>query len=282
MLMRTLLCLVALLPFTGTLACSTRGADPTPTTAPTETATPRPPSPTPLPTLTPAPSLDVGAAIVVGGDLRVRSAPSTAAPEVRTIPDRTSVIIDAAVEGENWLVGAQTWVTTAPAWTRTWYRLTDGTFVYAAFVFILQPGETSPLAATGSEEKWIDVNVTTQTASAMVGDRAVYSAGVSTGSPAFPSPLGTHRIEDDGRLAVERMTASQAGYTPGQATYDVERVLFTQYFDRTGDALHLNYWRPPEVFGRTATSHGCVGMQLHDAQYFWLFAEAGTRVEIHT
>ena len=77
------------------------------------------------------------------------------------------------------------------------------------------------------------------------------------------------------------MTATQAGYAPGQARYDVERVLFTQYYDRMGDALHLNYWRPTDVFGRTATSHGCVGMQLHEAQYFWLFGEAGMRVEIH-
>ena len=86
---------------------------------------------------------------------------------------------------------------------------------------------------------------------------------------------------DDGRLAVERMTASQAGYAPQQARYDVERVLFTQYFDRGGNALHLNYWRPDAVFGATPTSHGCVGIQLHDAQYFWLFGEPGMRVEVH-
>jgi hypothetical protein len=78
------------------------------------------------------------------------------------------------------------------------------------------------------------------------------------------------------------MTSSQAGYNPQQAQYDVERVLFTQYYTRMGDALHLNYWRPDSVFGNTPTSHGCVGMQLHAAQYFWLFGEPGMRVEIHT
>ena len=109
----------------------------------------------------------------------------------------------------------------------------------------------------------------------------MYTAPVSTGAPDFPSPLGSHHIEKDGRLAVERMTASQAGYSPQQAAYDVENVLFTQYYDRNGDALHLNYWRPKEVFGRTATSHGCVGMQLHDAQWFWLFGAPEMRVEIH-
>jgi L,D-transpeptidase catalytic domain len=219
--------------------------------------------------------------IVVGGDLRVRSGPSTAAAPVKTLRDHAAVQIDAAVDGENVLIGAQTWVASPPDWTRTWFRLMDGTFVYSAFVFIQQPGEASPLTDPGGEEKWIDVDVIKQTATAMVGARGVYTAPVSTGAEPFPSPLGSHRIEEDGRLAVERMTASQAGYAPGQATYDVERVLFTQYYDRSGDALHLNYWRPKEVFGRTATSHGCVGMQLHNAQWFWLFGAPGMRVEIH-
>jgi lipoprotein-anchoring transpeptidase ErfK/SrfK len=263
-------------------ACSGSGT-PVTTATPSASETPTlgPPTLTPFPTFTPTPALSGGQAIVVGGDLRVRSAPSTQSDEVKTIKDLTPLVIDAPVRGENWLVGKQTWVSSVPDWTTTWFRLTDGTFVYAAFVFILQPGEESPLTDGGGAEKWIEVNVTTQTATAMIGDRAAYVARVSTGSPAFPSPLGTHAVEKDGRLAVERMTATQAGYAPGQASYDVERVLFTQYYDRGGNALHLNYWRPKEVFGATATSHGCVGMQLHDAQYFWLFAGAGARVEIH-
>jgi lipoprotein-anchoring transpeptidase ErfK/SrfK len=249
--------------------------------AATATSTPGPPSPTPFATFTPTPEIGVGAAIVVGGDLRVRSGPSTQTEEVGSLEDLARVTIDTAVSGENWLVGDQTWVTTVPGWTSTWYRLTDGTYVYAAFVFVLQPGENSPLTDAAGREKWIDVNVTAQTATAMIGDTPLYVAKVSTGSRSFPSPLGTHRIEEDGRLPVERMTSSQAGYSAQQARYDVERVLFTQYFDRSGDALHLNYWRPAAVFGNTATSHGCVGMQLHDAQYFWLFGEPGMRVEIH-
>lgn len=265
------------------LACGA-GSESSPTSTPTleSTPTPGPPTATALPTFTPTPILSAGTAIVVGGDLRVRSAPSTQSEVVKTIEDHAPVTIAEAVQGENWLVGAQTWVANPPDWTRTWFRLSDGTFVYAAFIFILQPGEVSPLDDPAGAEKWIDVNVTAQTATAMVGDRAVYTALVSTGAPDFPSPIGTHHIESDGRIVLERMTASQAGYAPNQARYDVERVLFTQYYDLNGDALHLNYWRAKEVFGRTATSHGCVGMRLHDAQYFWLFGEAGMRVEIHT
>jgi hypothetical protein len=263
-------------------ACSTAGA-PELTTTPvaSETPTPGPPTATAFPTFTPTPVLSAGMQIVVGGDLRVRGEPSTAGAVVKTLKDRAPVQIDAAVSGENVLVGSQTWLSTIPSWTTTWFRLTDGTYVYSAFVYQQQLGEESPLLDPQGQEKWIDVNVTTQTATAMVGDRAVYTALVSTGSPQFPSPIGTHKIEGDGRIAVERMTATQAGYSAAQAQYDVERVLFTQYYDRNGDALHLNYWRPDSVFGSTATSHGCVGMRIHDAQWFWLFGEPGMRVEVH-
>jgi lipoprotein-anchoring transpeptidase ErfK/SrfK len=247
------------------------------------TATP-PPAPTksPFPTFTPTPALTAGSQIVVGGELRARSAPNTQAPVVRTLPDLAPVQIDTAVQGENVVVGGQRWLSSYPSWGPTWFRLTDGTFVYSAFIFMLQPGEASPLLDPQGKEKWVDVNVSTQRATAMVGDTPVYTALVSTGSPDFPTPLGSHKVEPDGRLAVERMTASQAGYAPGQASYDVQNVFFTQYFDRKGDALHLNYWRPVEVFGRTATSHGCVGLLLHDAQWFWLFGYPGMRVEVHT
>ena len=272
--------LLALLPMLA--ACSGSSPATTSTPPPSETPTPAPPTKTPFPTFTPTPVLSSGTAIVVGGDLRVRAEPNTQSPVVATLKDQSPVQITAFVDGENVLVGNQTWLTTIPSWTRTWFRLSDGTYVYAAFVFISPPDEVSPLTDPHGQEKWIDVNVTTQTASAMIGDKAIHTAPVSTGSPQFPSPLGTHAIEKDGRLPVERMTATQAGYNPAQAQYDVERVLFTQYYDRNGDALHLNYWRPDSVFGHTATSHGCVGIQLHDAQYFWLFGAPGMRVEIHT
>jgi len=261
--------------------CASGEPDPTPTPSATATRTPAPATSTPAPEPTSTPEIGVGAAIVVGGEVRVRAAPTTQSEAVATLPDLTPVTIARAVQGENWLVGTQTWVPTVPDWTTTWYELADGTYIYAAFLFVLQPGEASPLTNPDGAEKWIDVNVTTQTASAMIGDTAIFTAPVSSGSPQFPSPLGSHAVEPDGRIAVERMTSAQAGYDPGQARYDVERVLFTQYYDQKGDALHLNYWRPASVFGRTATSHGCIGMQLHNAQYFWLFAEAGTRVEIH-
>ena len=48
--------------------------------------------------------------------------------------------------------------------------------------------ESAPLADAHGQEKWVDVNLTTQTARAMIGGQAVYTALVSTGAPDFPSP----------------------------------------------------------------------------------------------
>jgi lipoprotein-anchoring transpeptidase ErfK/SrfK len=186
------------------------------------------------------------------------------------------------VKGENWLVGAQTWVTSSPGWASDWHRLEDGSYVYGAFVFVLPEGEVSPFTAGASgQTRWIDVDISDQLARAMVDDEAVFTARITSGAPPFDTPVGTFAAEPDGRVAVERMTAAQAGYEPAQAQYDVERVLFTQYFDRAGNALHLNYWRPSAVFGNRRTSHGCVGLELHEAQYLWLFSMPGIRVEIH-
>jgi hypothetical protein len=255
-------------------------AEPTVEEAPPPTEEPPPPAPTPIPT-PPPPELAPGSGIVVGGDVFVRADPGTMNKSIGSLADNQPVQIVGTVQGENWLVGDQTWVSSTPAWASEWFQIEGGGYVYGAFVFILQPDETSPLTDFGGQEKWVDVNLTEQTARAMVGDQAVHVAPVTTGLPGFETPKGTHYIEPDGRIAVETMTASQAGYSPEQATYDVERVLFTQYFDRQGDALHLNYWRPESAFGAQPTSHGCVGMLLHDAQYFWLFAAPGMRVEIH-
>jgi lipoprotein-anchoring transpeptidase ErfK/SrfK len=254
---------------------------PTPTLAPTEIPTVEPPTLTPEPYSTPVPQLQAGSAIIVGGELRTRPEPSTRNIPIGTLPDQEPVRIAAAVQGENWLVGEQTWVSVSPPWASEWLQLEDGSYVYGVFVFQLLEGESSPLLDFGAEEKWIDVSLSEQTVRAMVGEQVVHVAAATSGAPGFDTPPGTHYIEPDGRIVLERMTASQAGYDPSQARYDVERVLFTQYFDRQGDALHLNYWRADSVFGSAATSHGCVGLRLHDAQYFWLFAQPGTRVEIH-
>ncbi len=133
----------------------------------------------------------------------------------------------------------------------------------------------------GPHEHWVDVNLSQQVAVAMDGSTPVRVVFVTTGGTGWDTPTGTfhvlRRVED------ETMTSSSLGIpidSPGG--YDLKHVMYTQYFTNEGHALHDNYWQPDSVFGSKATSHGCVGMQLGDAHYFWDFLSVGSRVVIHS
>jgi lipoprotein-anchoring transpeptidase ErfK/SrfK len=126
----------------------------------------------------------------------------------------------------------------------------------------------------------IDVNLSTQRATAYEGSTPVYTALVTTGRPGWPTPTGdfaiTYRVYD------ETMSSAGIGIPPdAPGGYYLTGVLYTQYIDWNGDALHYNYWSPASDFGSVPTSHGCVGMQLADAAFFWNFADIGTPVHIH-
>jgi lipoprotein-anchoring transpeptidase ErfK/SrfK len=125
-------------------------------------------------------------------------------------------------------------------------------------------------------ERWIDIDLSKQTTTAMVGDRPLYSALVTTGKDGWETPRGTFHILS--RVPDETMTSAAIG---AEEYYVLEHVLYTQYFTDRGHALHLNYWRDDSYFGQVRSSHGCVGMRLADAKFFWDFATFGTRVTIH-
>lgn len=128
----------------------------------------------------------------------------------------------------------------------------------------------------GQEERWVAVNLTAQAAVGMVGVEPVHVALVTTGKPGWETPQGQFRILR--RVYNETMTSASLGITDPDDQYVLTNVLYTQYFTWAGHALHLNYWRPDRVFGHEPTSHGCVGMRLDDARYFWDFLSLGSRV----
>ena len=131
------------------------------------------------------------------------------------------------------------------------------------------------LPPIGPEERWVLVDLSDQTAAAMVGDKPYHTALVTTGKDGWETPTGEFRIQY--RVYDETMTSASIG---AEEYYVLDHVLFTQYFTSAGHALHLNYWRPDSVFGNQATSHGCVGMRYADAEFFWNFVGVGSRVVI--
>ncbi|HEY3078968.1 MAG TPA: L,D-transpeptidase [Chloroflexota bacterium] len=132
----------------------------------------------------------------------------------------------------------------------------------------------------GPGERWIDISLARQWLALVQGDTPVYGAPITSGKPAFPTPPGTFRIYS--RVPSETMDSLSVGI-PRTAPegYYLKDILYTQYFLPGGYALHTNYWQPASVFGRAATSHGCIGMRRADALAVWSFAGIGTKVHIH-
>jgi lipoprotein-anchoring transpeptidase ErfK/SrfK len=125
----------------------------------------------------------------------------------------------------------------------------------------------------------IRVNLSQLVAQALVGSQVRYTAPITAGTPSWPTPTGTFRILR--RVYSETMDSASIGIphdAPGG--YYLQGVLYTQYFTPNGNALHYNYWSPPAAFGSATGSHGCVGLQLDAAAYFWNFATVGTPVVI--
>ena len=181
------------------------------------------------------------------------------------------------VRGDRLVVGDQDWPMAIQDWSNTWY-VVDGGYVYAAYIWIPQPGDVLPeQLPTG--ERHIEVDLAEQTAYLVVNDAVVYAAPVTSGKNGFRTPPGVWHIVQ--QVTNETMTSAQAGINDPAERYDVHNVLYTQYFDDQGDALHLNYWQPESTFGNSRTSHGCVGLFIQDAQYFWLFGEPGMEVDIY-
>ena len=126
---------------------------------------------------------------------------------------------------------------------------------------------TGQLAAAETPgEKWIEVDLSSQTLTAYAGNTPVYSAVVSTGLPRTPTVTGEYRIYAKYR------SAPMSG--PG---YYLPNVPYIMYFYR-GYALHGTYWH--NNFGQPM-SHGCVNLQTSDAEWLYNWAPVGTLVRIH-
>jgi lipoprotein-anchoring transpeptidase ErfK/SrfK len=137
-----------------------------------------------------------------------------------------------------------------------------------------QPPEIPSASTPG--ERWVSIDLSNQTATAMLGDTPIYTALVTTGKDGWDTPVGTWYINT--RVESETMSSASIG---AEDYYVLEDVAHTQYFTTVGHALHENYWRDDWVFGTTRSSHGCVGMRTADAAFFWDFVGIGSRVVIH-
>jgi lipoprotein-anchoring transpeptidase ErfK/SrfK len=127
-------------------------------------------------------------------------------------------------------------------------------------------------------EKYIDINISTQTMTAYTkGGNVVGSWKVTTGNRYHPTPVGTWLVV--GKSAVTRMT----GGTPGVDYYDLPNVHWVSWFKGGGYSIHEAYWR--SSFGGQDYvwngSHGCVNSPIEVAHFIYDWAPVGTPVIVH-
>jgi hypothetical protein len=145
----------------------------------------------------------------------------------------------------------------------------DGSWVKRSQIRSTSPG---PLPADlKPNERWIDVNLTTQTVVAYEGDRAVYATLISSGKENkikdkdHRTPVGEWRIREKHITT----TMDGDGTAAGDLPYSIEDVPYVMYFYRSY-ALHGAFWHAN--FG-TQMSHGCVNLSPLDAKYLFFFAD---------
>ena len=118
----------------------------------------------------------------------------------------------------------------------------------------------------GPNERWIDVDLSSQRTYAYQGNTLINSFIVSTGTWRYPTVKGTYKIY------VKYRRADMSG--PGYYLADVPYVM---YFYK-GYGLHGTYWH--NNFGRPM-SHGCINLTPKNAKWLYNFASVGTVVKIH-
>ncbi len=158
-----------------------------------------------------------------------------------------------------------TWtVTPTPSPTPTPTPTVIPTFVNPNYQDAVRP------FGVGPNERWIDVNLTTQTLRAYEGDTVVYTTLISSGTWEHPTVTGQFRVW----LTYESQTmdGSLLGYD-----YYLENVPYVMYFYKDY-ALHGTFWH--NNFG-TPMSHGCVNLATSDAAWIYNFASIGTLVNVH-
>jgi lipoprotein-anchoring transpeptidase ErfK/SrfK len=125
-------------------------------------------------------------------------------------------------------------------------------------------------AGVGLNERWIAVNLTTQTLTAYEGNTAVRSTLISSGLPRTPTVTGQFRIYL--RYRSQDMDGYRLGYN-----YYLRDVPYVQYF-YGNYGLHGTYWH--NNFGRPM-SHGCVNLPTPEAEWLFNWASIGTLVYVH-
>jgi hypothetical protein len=161
--------------------------------------------------------------------------------------DRFTIV---GLTGNKKIVDDHAFYETLDGW---WTRAVDGTMT--------RPGPPPSELAPG--EKWIDVNLATQTLVAFEGDKPVYATLISSGRHDDHDPTKDHRTQMGSfRIREKHVSATMDDDSASDGPYSIEDVPWIMYFNKSY-ALHGAFWH--SAFGHER-SHGCVNLNPHDAK----------------
>lgn len=122
-----------------------------------------------------------------------------------------------------------------------------------------------------SGDKWIEVDISSQTVTAWNDSVAIANSPASTGKPGFRTPSGVHTIST--KIPVRRLV-----HTAGGESWNIPGVPWIMVFREGGFYIHAVYWH--DDFG-AAVSHGCVTLPVPFAEWLYDWTPPGTRIWIH-
>ncbi len=130
---------------------------------------------------------------------------------------------------------------------------------------------STPPEGLAPAERWVDVNVTSQTLVAYLGTQPAYATLVSSGKESTVKEKDHRTPRGEWRIREKHLTTTMDGdgSAAGDLPYSIEDVPYVAYFERSF-ALHGAFWH--KNFG-VRMSHGCVNLAPLDARYLFFFTE---------
>jgi lipoprotein-anchoring transpeptidase ErfK/SrfK len=156
--------------------------------------------------------------------------------------------------------------------TSSVYRLTDALGSDDGVRVTTSVGDVIKMCPPLTGERWIEVNLSSQTLIAWQGSVRIKSSLISSGKDGFETPTGTFYI--NAKYRYKDMAACENG----ECWYEPD-VQYAMYFTYEGHAIHAVTWH--NDFGIARRSHGCVGAPLGFAGWLYYWADYGTRIWIH-
>jgi hypothetical protein len=154
----------------------------------------------------------------------------------------------------------------------TYRELAAGKWVRKDHLRIPEPGE--PPKDLGDRERWVDVDLSSQTLVLFEGTTPIYATLVSTGKSSkvkekdHATPTGQWRIREKHLTN----TMDGDGTAAGDLPYSIEDVPYVMYFHKSY-AVHGAFWH--RNYG-VQMSHGCVNLAPLDAKAVFFRTEPST------